>query len=105
MRVQVVDPPAYTPPYDHSLCAALARAGAEVELITSAFAYGSTPLPDGYAMHELFYRRARGAPGSRVRRARRLLGHGPDMLGLRRRAQASDVVHFQWLPVQWLDRH
>ena len=27
MRVQLVDPPAYTPPYDHSLAAALARAG------------------------------------------------------------------------------
>ena len=36
MRVQVVDPSAYTPPYDHALCAALARGGAEVELITSA---------------------------------------------------------------------
>ena len=25
MRVQIVDPPAFTPPYDHALCAALAR--------------------------------------------------------------------------------
>ena len=33
MRVQIVDPAAYTPPYDHALCAALARAGADVELI------------------------------------------------------------------------
>ena len=24
MKVQIVDPPAYTPPYDRSLCAALA---------------------------------------------------------------------------------
>ena len=30
-----IDPPAYTPPYDHSLAAALARAGADVELLTS----------------------------------------------------------------------
>ena len=30
MRVQIVDPPAFTPPYDRALCAALAAAGAEV---------------------------------------------------------------------------
>ena len=30
MLVDVVDPSAYTPPYDHALCAALARAGADV---------------------------------------------------------------------------
>ena len=40
MRIALVDPPAYTPPYDRSLCAALARAGADVELITSHFAHG-----------------------------------------------------------------
>ena len=48
MRVQVVDPSAFTPPYDHALSAALARAGADVELITSRFAYGSVAAPDGY---------------------------------------------------------
>ena len=37
MRVRVVDPAAYTPPYDHALCAALARAGAQVTLATTAF--------------------------------------------------------------------
>ena len=40
MRVQVVDPSAFTPPYDHALSAALARAGADGELITSRFANG-----------------------------------------------------------------
>ena len=34
MKVTVVDPPAFTPPYDHSLCAALARRGNDVELVT-----------------------------------------------------------------------
>ena len=41
MRVHVVDPPAFTPPYDHALSGALARAGAQVELQTSRFGYGS----------------------------------------------------------------
>jgi glycosyltransferase involved in cell wall biosynthesis len=102
-RVKVVDPSAFTPPYDHALCAALATAGADVELVTSRFAYGSVPAPDGYRLSELFYRRAAGAPGSGLRRVTKLAAHVPDMLALRRRARGADVVHFQWLDVPWLD--
>jgi glycosyltransferase involved in cell wall biosynthesis len=109
VRVHVVDPSAYTPPYDHALCRALAAAGAEVELFTSRFAYGTTPEPDGYERHELFYRLAhRGtATGRRSRsdQALKLLEHTPDMLRYRRAARAADVVHFQWLTVQPLDVH
>jgi len=43
MRVVLADPPAFTPPYDHELAAALARAGAEVELVTSRFRFGEAP--------------------------------------------------------------
>src|SRR2546425_637414 len=50
MRVAVVDPPAYTPPYDHSLCAALARRGLDVELATSHFRYGPVPREDRYRL-------------------------------------------------------
>ena len=103
MKVQLVDPAAYTPPYDHALAAALARAGAEVELVTSRFAYGDVPSADGYAISERFYRHALGAPASRVRRASKLAVHVPDMLAYRRAARAADVVHFQWLTVPWLD--
>ena len=105
MRVQVVDPSAYTPAYDHALCAALARDGAAVELVTSAFAYGAVPLPDGYAVRELFYRRSFGPAGSRIRRAAKLVEHVPDMLRYRRTAAGADVAHFQWLAVQSLDRY
>jgi glycosyltransferase involved in cell wall biosynthesis len=103
VRVHVVDPSAYTPPYDHALCAALAMAGAEVELITSHFAYGPVAVPRGYARRELFYRAAFGAPGGRVRMACKLAQHVPDMLRYRRAAREADVVHFQWLAVQHLD--
>jgi glycosyltransferase involved in cell wall biosynthesis len=103
MRVSVVDPPAFTPPYDHALCAALARAGAEVELVTSRFAYGEVPAAEGYAVRELFYAHARGAAGSRLRRATKLLSHVPDMLRYRRIAAGADVVHFQWLGMPWVD--
>jgi len=104
MRVHIVDPSAFTPPYDHALCRALARAGAQVDLVTSRFAYGSVPEADGYAVRELFYRRARGAAGSRIRLATKLAEHIPDMVRYRRVARLADVVHFQWLDVQWLDR-
>jgi len=103
VKVHVVDPSAYTPPYDHALCAALAAGGLDVELFTSAFAYGAAPVPDGYERREFFYRAARGAPSSRRRRASKLAEHVPDMLRYRLAARAADVVHFQWLAVPQLD--
>jgi glycosyltransferase involved in cell wall biosynthesis len=105
LSVQVVDPSAFTPPYDHALAAALARAGAQVELVTSRFAYGEVPRGEGYAVREAFYRLAPGGPGSRGRRAAKLAQHVPDMLRYARRARRADVVHFQWLTVQPLDVH
>jgi glycosyltransferase involved in cell wall biosynthesis len=103
MRVHVVDPSAYTPPYDHALCRALGAAGAEVELYTSRFAYGPVPPAQDYLRREFFYRGARFAPGSRARRAVKLAEHIPDMLRYRRAARGADVVHFQWLTVAHLD--
>jgi glycosyltransferase involved in cell wall biosynthesis len=105
MRVQIVDPAAYTPPYDHALAAALARAGAQVELVTSHFPYGPVPRDQGYEVSERFYRRG-SAPrvGPRARRALRAAEHLPDMLRYRRHAEAADLVHFMWLPIPSLDR-
>ncbi|MDQ3770297.1 MAG: glycosyltransferase family 4 protein [Actinomycetota bacterium] len=120
MRVHVVDPPAFTPPYDHALSAALARAGAEVELQTSRFGYGPVGDVAGgpnlrgpeakavlteYSVCERFYPWQPGRPGSRVRFAARLAQHVPGMLAYRRAARTADVVHLQWLTVQPLDVH
>jgi glycosyltransferase involved in cell wall biosynthesis len=103
MKVQLVDPSAFTPPYDRALAAALARSGAEVELLTSRFLYGPVPPEEGYTARELFYRRSAGrgleAPGRRVFK---LAEHVPDMLRLRRHLDA-DVAHYQWLTVPALD--
>jgi glycosyltransferase involved in cell wall biosynthesis len=105
MRVQLVDPSAFTPPYDRALAAALARGGAEVELLTSHFLYGAVPPAAGYRVDERFYRRAaaRGldAPARRLFKAAE---HLPDMLRFRRDADA-DVVHYQWLTMPSLDLH
>ncbi|HET7177179.1 MAG TPA: glycosyltransferase family 4 protein [Solirubrobacterales bacterium] len=103
MKVQLVDPSAFTPPYDRALAAALARTGAEVELLTSRFLYGAVPEAEGYRVEERFYRRsARRGLGAPARRAFKLAEHVPDMLRLRR-ALDADVVHYQWLTLPALD--
>jgi len=103
MQVQIVDPPAYTPPYDRSLCAALARAGADVELVTSRFAYGPVPPAEGYRVSEAFYRRSSKRAPTAGRRALKLSEHLVDMVRFRRSGAFADVVHYQWLPVPPLD--
>jgi glycosyltransferase involved in cell wall biosynthesis len=104
MRVQVVDPPAYTPPYDRSLCAALARAGVEVELVTSRFVHGTVPAAMGYEVHEAFYRRStRHEADTNVRRGLKLAEHAKDMIRHRFDGDSVDVRHYQWLPVPMLD--
>jgi glycosyltransferase involved in cell wall biosynthesis len=103
MKVQLVDPSAFTPPYDRALAAALARGGAEVELVTTRFLYGPVPPAEGYRVDERFYRRtaARGLEAS-ARLPFKAAEHLPDMLRFRRDADA-DVVHYQWLTVPALD--
>jgi glycosyltransferase involved in cell wall biosynthesis len=105
MRVQLVDPAAFTPPYDHALAGALGRAGTEVELVTCEFPYGPVPREEGYAVRELFYRRSsRPGIGARQRRLLRAIEHIPDMRRFRRVAEEADIVHYMWLPVPALDR-
>ena len=101
MRVHVVDPSSFTPPYDHALCAALAARGRRRRA-------GHEPL-----------RPRRRAASRRLRAARVLLPlaalgarrrsccqHVPDMLRERRRPRRRPTSsHFQWLPVQHVDAH
>jgi glycosyltransferase involved in cell wall biosynthesis len=103
MKVQLVDPSAFTPPYDRALAAALARGGAEVELLTTRFLYGPVPAAEGYRVDERFYRRsaARGLNAS-GRVPFKAAEHLRDMLRLRRDADA-DVAHYQWLTMPALD--
>jgi glycosyltransferase involved in cell wall biosynthesis len=104
MKVEIVDPSAFTPPYDRALATALARRGAEVELLTSRFLHGAVPAADGYRVREQFYRRsARRGLEAPARRAFKLAEHLPDMLRLRRAVAGADVVHYQWLTVPALD--
>jgi glycosyltransferase involved in cell wall biosynthesis len=103
MRAQLVDPSAFTPPYDRALAAALVRAGVEVELLTSRFLYGPVPEPEGYRVRECFYRRssARGLDAF-GRRAFKAAEHLGDMRRLPGELDA-DVIHYQWLSLPPLD--
>ena len=105
MRVQLVDPSAFTPPYDRALAAALARAGADVELVTTKFLYGEVPAAEGFSVDERFYRRtaARGLSSS-ARLPFKGAEHLRDMLAFRRAPADADVVHYQWLTLPGLDR-
>ena len=102
MRVLLADPPAFTPPYDHELAAALARAGAEVDLVTSHFRFGKAPEPDGYRRREIFYPVTSRVFGrSRLRLPFKAAEHPLGLAALRR--LDADVLHMQWLPAPELD--
>jgi glycosyltransferase involved in cell wall biosynthesis len=96
MRVVLADPPAFTPAYDHELASSLARAGADVELVTSHFRFGEAPAPDGYARRELFYPLSSRLFGrSRLRLPLKIAEHPFGLAALRGRS--GDVLHLQWL--------
>ncbi len=112
MRIALVDPLAYTPPYDHALASTLADRGHAVTLLTSRFPHGQAPPVEGYDREELFapvstrlFRR--GA----ARLALKGLEYPPSVARLLRRIDRldPDVVHVQWLPrpeldLRWLRR-
>jgi glycosyltransferase involved in cell wall biosynthesis len=115
VRIALLDPPSYSPAYDHHLASALGRRGHEVELLTAPFAFGEAPAADGYRRRELFLpvsgRLQRRAPRSRLRFLVKGAEYLPSVLRLVRAVNQfrPDVVHVQWvvLPrydLRWLER-
>ena len=104
MRVLLLDPAAYTLPYDHHLAEALAAAGADVELVASRFRFGEAPEPRGYRRRELFYPlSSRLFRRSRARLPLRAAEHVAGLARLRR--VRTDVLHVQWAPLPSVDVH
>jgi glycosyltransferase involved in cell wall biosynthesis len=98
----IADPPAFTPWYDHELASALARGGAEVELVTSHFRFAELPPPSGYRRSERFYPLSSRLPGrSRARLPLKGLEHLRVAASLSR--LHTDVLHLQWLALPQLD--
>jgi glycosyltransferase involved in cell wall biosynthesis len=102
VRVLLLDPAAYTLPYDHHLATALAARGAEVELVASRFRFGAAPEPHGYRRRELFYPVSTRVFGrSRLRLPLKAVEHGVGLM--RVRGFDRDVLHVQWAPLPQLD--
>jgi hypothetical protein len=103
VRVVLLDPSAFTLPYDHHLATALARRGLEVELVASRFRFGEPPAADGYSRRELFYplssRLFRRSP---LRLPLKVAEHAAGLARLR--TLPRDVLHVQWAPLPALDR-
>jgi glycosyltransferase involved in cell wall biosynthesis len=96
MRIVLSDPPAFTPPYDHELASALARAGADVTLVTSRFRFGDVAAADGYRRREAFYPlSSRLFARSPLRLPLKVVEHPFGLAALR--ALRADVLHAQWL--------
>jgi glycosyltransferase involved in cell wall biosynthesis len=109
VRIALLDPPSYSPSYDHHLASALAARGHEVDLLTSPFAFGEAPAPDGYKRRELFLtvsgRLQRRAPRSRLRYLLKGAEYLPSIVRLMRCVGAlrPEIVHVQWLVFQRYD--
>ena len=115
MRIALLDPPSYSPAYDHHLASALAARGHDVDLLTSPFAFGDMPAPDGYRRNELFLswsaKLLKRAPRSRLRVLLKGAEYLPSVVRLMRCVGRlkPDVVHVQWLAVprsdlRWVER-
>ncbi|NJO36540.1 MAG: glycosyltransferase [Rhizobiales bacterium] len=103
MKVAVLDPWCFTPPYNSELCRGLASIGHDVTLIGLARADGEG-APAGFATIGLFREPARWMPGPL-----RLIAKGLRHIeGLIRclwvlRRMRPDVIHAQWLPLPLID--
>src|SRR2546423_716288 len=110
MRIAIVDPLSYTPPYDDGLAAALASRGHDVPLLAGPFRHGAVPEPVGYVGEEVFLpvsgRLFRPLPRARLRLLLKGVEYLPSARRLTSRLEtlAPDVVHVQWLPRPELDR-
>jgi glycosyltransferase involved in cell wall biosynthesis len=83
--------------------AALARAGADVRLLTSRFRFGEAPEPDGYVRDERLYPvSSRLFRRSRARLPVRALEHMGVLVELGRVRRG--ILHLQWLAWPQLDR-
>ena len=103
MRIVFADAAGFTPSYDHELAAALARAGAEVELVTSRFRFAESSYPaDGYTRSEVFYPfSSRVFRRSKLRIPVKAVEHPFGMARLL--AKPRDVLHVQWFAAPPID--
>jgi glycosyltransferase involved in cell wall biosynthesis len=108
VKVLLVDPSLYTPPYDGALARALQDRGHEVTLVGRAPRATDPPLGPGVRLEPLFYRAGERVPRiPALRQVAKGVEHAADLARLRRyvRAVKPDVVHWQWPSLPFLDAH
>lgn len=105
MDVAMVDPSAFTLPYDNALCSALSTVSHDVRLVTSA---DTSIASDGYTLSSWYYQYTNRMfnDRSRVRLMAKGFEHLIDTSRTLARLQQldPDVIHFQWLPIPAFDR-
>lgn len=105
-----VDPAHFTPYYDAALCAALARAGCSVRLLTSCYLYDpALPCSTAYETDHIYFRWLNHRALLRVPRLRRWFRGVSYWRGHRRvleqmHRQPPDLIHFQWCCLPVMDR-
>ena len=110
MKILVIDPSAFSLPYDHSLCNALVEKGHYVELLTCP---KSSELPlsldrSSYRINQFFYRRTNNLKSMEKNKLIKYLKgmeHLYDSYRMMRYSAGFDIAHVQWwaLPeVDWL---
>lgn len=106
----MLDPSAFTPPYDHHLCAGLAAVGCDLTLLTTGADYVLWDGETAYDRVEYFYGYTNGIYAERDslpgRTAVKGVEHVLDMARVVREIRSidPDVIHFQWLPLPIVDQ-
>jgi len=110
MNVAMVDPSAFTPPYDHHLCAGLANIGHDVRLFTTDSDYFLWDENTLYQRIDYFYDRTNALYSGRevsfgrtaIKGAEHIIDMGRFVREIQR--MSPDLVHFQWLPLPIVDK-
>lgn len=110
MKVAMIDPSAFTPPYDHHLCDGLSAVGCNVTLFTTEFEYVGWTGELSYQKREFYYSLTNRLYSDRSSSwHRKVLKGGEHVVNsallLRELKQLRpDVIHVQWLPLPAVDQ-
>ena len=110
MKIVMIDPSAFTPPYDHHLCKGLSQVGHDVTLLATDFEYIGWEDEIMYNKLDFFYQWTNRFYSEESRSWHRQLIKGSEhilgMVSLLKKIKQldPDIIHFQWLPVPILDR-
>lgn len=106
----MLDPSAFTPPYDHHLCNGLSRKGHQVELVSTDAPFSQWGNETSYIYNPFFYRSTNllfGEQDDPIQKAVKGIEHVSDMARLIKYVKKvdPDIIHFQWTSLPLVDAH